>query len=84
MSQFSLLVEMFVGKQVRISHTGNHLKTYEGLCMAIYETPHGLTPFDIKLDNGYRFGFVPGEMTETSCNGPLNALAGGTRKVELI
>jgi len=79
----SELEKMFVGKRVRISHTGNYDPDREGICVAIHAT-QGLSPFDIELDDESRYGFKPTTVTATSCAGDLMALAGGTRKIEVM
>jgi hypothetical protein len=77
------LERMFVGKRVRISHTGNHLPSREGICIAIHSTK-GLAPFDIELEGGFRYSFLPTDVNSTSCSGDLMAMAGGTRKIEVV
>ncbi|MFH1656199.1 MAG: hypothetical protein ABH956_00290 [Candidatus Nealsonbacteria bacterium] len=84
MLSLSELIDLFAGKFVRISHTGRHIKTFEGICRTIIATPKGMGPFDIQLEDGHRFGFIPEVVTVDSVEGDLPACNSGRRKIQLI
>lgn len=78
------LTSLFRFKNVRITHTNPLLKTVEGLCVAIHETPGASGHFNIELEGGRRFGFVPEVITSDSVDGELNAFAGGRRRIQIM
>lgn len=79
-----VLIGMFVGKTVEITHTNIRLGDVRGVCQAVHATPESQDSFDIELEYGHRLGFVPEVVTPTSTDGELRALAGGRRKIEVV
>jgi hypothetical protein len=77
------LSDLFIGKKVLITHTNERIKNEAGVCKNVYTIPGTVAHFDMELENGSRFGFVPEIITETSVDGKLRALAGGRRKIEI-
>ena len=75
---------MFAGKQVRISHTNTRLKDEVGLCTRVHEVKGETDEYQLELESGSMYGFVPETLTESSSDGELRALAGGRRKIEVI
>ena len=73
---------MFVGKLVRITHTGNDaLRNGAGHCVDFVETESGL---DLVLEGGARWGFYPETLTATSVECDMAyAMILGRRKIEL-
>lgn len=78
------LIDLFAGKPVRITHTNKRLKTVEGVCKTIHSVPGSSDSFNLELECGSRYGFVPELTVANSVDGPLRAFAGGRRKIELI
>ena len=56
----------------------------KGICKTIHATPGQENHFDLELEDGHRFGFIPEVITSDSIDGELNALCGGRRKIQLI
>lgn len=78
------LMNLFAGKNVRITHSNPRVSPSEGRCATVHQIPGDENHFDIELDDGSRHGFVPEVVTDTYTDGELRAFAGGRRKVEVI
>ena len=79
------LIEMFAGKNVRITNTNEQVETAVGVCKTVHKIPGAEADhFDIELESGDRFGFVPEVVTDNSTDGELRAFARGRRKVEVV
>ncbi len=77
------LKQIFVGKSVNITHSGNSsLKNESGVCknFHIYGTGPGIY---IELEKGVRVGLIPDTITNTYIEGDVADLTAGRRKIEL-
>lgn len=79
----SQLVDFFAGKRVCITHTNKRLETVEGTCKTVHVVPGDADHFNMELEDGRRFGFVPEVIASDSVDGELRAWAGGRRKIQL-
>lgn len=78
------LIALFAGKRVRITHTNPRVTTDEGTCKTIHTIPGSEDEFDLELEDGSRYGFVPEIITSDSVDGELRAFAGGRRKIQIV
>lgn len=75
------LVEMFVGRAVRITNSKSRAVT-EGICTAIRPNPVSVHDFQIELGGKHRHHFVAETITTTSVEGPHPVFV--RRKIEII
>lgn len=78
----SELSDLFVGKKVTVSSPGLSLEPETGVCVAIQETP-GVEGFDIQLQSGTKYGFIPEKISATGVEGNLGAFNAGRRIIEI-
>ncbi len=75
------LKEIFVGKNVKITHTVNSVpKDRVGVCKNIHQTNLCL---DFELNNNSRYCLVPDTLTATYVEGEIGMIY-GRRKIEII
>lgn len=75
------LNNIFSGKPVKITHTGNRmLSDGKGVCKEFVETEGGV---DLVLTSGARWGIVPDTLTETSVEGKLAPWLAGRRIITI-
>ena len=76
------LASLLVGKQVRISHTGDRtFRDGSGKCAAIHPRESG---FDVELVNGSRYGIIPDQISDTWVEGSTAAWSDARRKIEVV
>jgi hypothetical protein len=76
------LRQLLAGKSVCIIHVGNGLPSLRGECQTIY--PVGTGNYTLLLTSGRALDFSPESVTSESVEGPLPALAGGRRSIQLV
>ncbi len=84
--QLEQLSRLFVGKFVRVTHSGNKLGPIEGFCDQVIAGRDGAHDgeYAVVIQDQMMSFFVPENVTETYAEGPLPGEVGGRRKVEAI
>jgi len=77
------LIKLFAGKPVRITHTSKRVADVEGACKTVHKS-WWRNKYDIELEDGRRFVFVPRVFTDNWVEGDLPEAPGGRRKIQLL
>lgn len=78
------LTALFNGRSIRITSTNERARAFTGVCKMVRATPGEKNRFEVELENGQRFGFVPDTVTSDWAEGEMRAFAGGRLKIQLI
>lgn len=78
------LIDLFAGKEICITHIDSDQKSSRGICKTAHAAPPGQREhFDIELENGSRYGFVPDLLDASSAEGGMGWVR-GRRRFELV
>lgn len=76
------MLQMFVGKNVRVLHPTVSTETYTGVCRDVLEIDTNY--FIICLTHGRRFSVMTEVVDEVSVEGRINTAVRSRRKIEII
>lgn len=76
------LFQMFVGKNVRVSHPTVPTETSTGVCCDVLNVSADI--FIVSLTNGRRFAVMPEVISEASIEGRITQAGLTRRKIEII